>query len=49
LVYLLARVSETFREMIEMRYLWKKRLEPVGDKLALFLGQVPHTPLEQAL
>jgi nucleoside-diphosphate-sugar epimerase len=49
MVYLLAPFHETFREMVEMRYLWKERLELVDDKLVAFLGKVPHTPLDQAL
>jgi nucleoside-diphosphate-sugar epimerase len=48
-VYLLAPFMETFREMIEMRYLWKEPLELVNDSLVAFLGEEPHTPLDQAL
>lgn len=47
--YLLAPFSETFREMIEMRYLWKEPVELVNDKLVAFLGEEPHTPLDEAL
>jgi len=39
----------TFREMREMRYLWR---EPVGmdnAKLVAFLGREPHTPLDEAV
>lgn len=49
LVYLLAPFVETFREMIEMRWLWKKPLELVNEKLVKFLGEEPHTPLDVAL
>jgi len=48
-VYLLAPFLETFREMIEMRYLWNSALELDNSKLVRFLGQEPHTPLDQAL
>jgi nucleoside-diphosphate-sugar epimerase len=49
LVYLLAPFVETFREMIEMRWLWRRPLELVNDKLVAFLGEEPHTPLDVAL
>lgn len=48
-VYLLAPVMETFREMLEMRYLWKKPLKLDNAKLVAFLGEEPHTPTDQAL
>lgn len=48
-VYLLAPFLETFREMLEMRWLWKQPLELVNDELVAFLGEEPHTPLERAL
>ncbi len=40
---------ETLREMLEMRYLWKKPLRLDNTKLVAFLGTEPHTPLDQAL
>jgi hypothetical protein len=46
---LLAPFVETFREMIEMRWLWKQPLELVNDKLVAFLGEEPHTALDVAL
>ena len=49
LVYLLAPFVETFREMIEMRYLWRIALKLDNRKLRAFLGEEPHTPLDQAL
>jgi nucleoside-diphosphate-sugar epimerase len=49
LVYLLAPFVETFREMIEMRWLWQHPLELVNDRLVAFLGEEPHTPLDVAL
>jgi len=48
-IHLLAPFSETFREMLEMRYLWKKPLQLDNRKLVAFLGQEPHTPLDCAL
>jgi nucleoside-diphosphate-sugar epimerase len=48
-LYLLAPFVETFRELIEMRWLWKEPLELVNDKLVAFLGEEPHTPLDFAL
>lgn len=48
-LYLLAPFVETFREMLEMRYLWKKPLRLDNQKLVAFLGAEPHTPLDQAL
>lgn len=48
-VYLLAPFVETFREMIEMRWLWKQPLRLDNRKLVAFLGREPHTPLDQAL
>jgi nucleoside-diphosphate-sugar epimerase len=48
-VYLLAPFSETFREMLEMRYLWSRALLLDNRKLVAFLGREPHTPLDEAL
>jgi nucleoside-diphosphate-sugar epimerase len=48
-IYVLAPFSETFREMLEMRYLWSRSLLLDNRKLVGFLGQEPHTPTEQAL
>lgn len=48
-VYLLSPFVETFREMLEMRYLWNSELRLDNAKLRAFLGQEPHTPLDQAL
>jgi len=48
-IYLLAPFVETFREMLEMRYLWSRSLLLDNKKLVAFLGQEPHTPLDQAL
>ena len=38
-----------FREIIEMRYLWQVPLKLDNRKLTGFLGEEPHTPLEEAL
>jgi nucleoside-diphosphate-sugar epimerase len=48
-IYLLAPFVETFREMIEMRYLWTTPVRLDNTKLVDFLGQEPHTPLDAAL
>jgi len=48
-IYLLAPFSETFREMLEMRYLWTSAVQLDNRKLVAFLGREPHTPLDEAL
>ncbi|HEX4340806.1 MAG TPA: SDR family NAD(P)-dependent oxidoreductase [Polyangiaceae bacterium] len=48
-IYLMAPFNETFREMLEMRYLWKTTLELDNGKLVRFLGREPHTALDVAL
>ena len=48
-VHALAPFVETFREMLEMRYLWEVPVRLDNTKLLSFLGEEPHTPLEQAL
>jgi nucleoside-diphosphate-sugar epimerase len=48
-IYLLSPLVETFREMLEMRYLWQRSLRLDNHKLRAFLGEEPHTPLDQAL
>ncbi len=48
-VYAAAPFSETFRELIEMSYLWQKTLQLDNAKLVAFLGSEPHTPTEIAL
>lgn len=49
MVRLLSPFNETFREMLEMRYLWKRPLRLDNTKLVKTLGAEPHTPLEQAV
>jgi len=48
-IYLLAPFVETFREMLEMRYLWRSSLLLDNHKLVKFLGEEPHTALAVAL
>jgi len=38
-----------FREILEMRYLWKTPLRLDNAKLVAFLGHEPRTPLDQAI
>lgn len=40
---------ELFRELWEMRYLWRRPIGLANAKLTAFLGQEPHTPLDVAL
>ena len=49
LIYVLAPFVETFREMIEMRYLWTRPIGLDNAKLVAFLGEEPHTPLDAAM
>ncbi|HEY0201299.1 MAG TPA: NAD-dependent epimerase/dehydratase family protein [Burkholderiaceae bacterium] len=39
----------TFREMLEMRYLWQQELRMDNAQLVGFLGHEPHTPLDAAM
>ena len=48
-LYALAPFVETFREMLEMRYLWTEAVRLDNQKLVAFLGEEPHTPLDEAL
>jgi nucleoside-diphosphate-sugar epimerase len=48
-VKLAAPFNETFREMLEMRYLWDKPIGLDNTKLVRFLGEEPHTPIDVAL
>jgi nucleoside-diphosphate-sugar epimerase len=48
-MYVLAPFVETFREMIEMRYLWSRTMLLDNRKLVAFLGSEPHTPTDEAL
>lgn len=48
-IRLLSPFVETFRELLEMRYLWLRTLLLDNRKLVAFLGQEPHTPIDEAL
>jgi len=41
--------NETFRELAEMRYLWRETVVMDNARLVRELGDEPHTPIEQAL
>jgi nucleoside-diphosphate-sugar epimerase len=49
LVWALGPFVELFRELWEMRYLWRAPIGLSNRKLVAFLGSEPHTPLDQAL
>ncbi len=49
MVHALAPFNETFREMREMIYLWRRPLRLRDSKLRRFLRGVPETPLDVAL
>jgi len=38
-----------FREMLEMRYLWREPLRVDNSRLVAFLGKEPRTPLDKAV
>jgi len=40
---------ETFREMREMRYLWRQPVQMGNARLTAVLGREPHTPLDEAV
>jgi nucleoside-diphosphate-sugar epimerase len=48
-VYAASPFVAMFREMIEMRYLWREPLKLDNAKLIAFLGSEPHTPIDQAI
>lgn len=39
----------TARELLEMRYLWRRPVRMSNDRLVAVLGQEPHTPLDDAV
>ncbi len=45
----LSPVVPLFRELAEMRYLWKRPLRLDNSKLTAFLGEEPHTPTDCAV
>ena len=48
-VIALAPFVTLFREMLEMRYLWREPLQLNNQRLISVLGREPHTPLEEAV
>jgi nucleoside-diphosphate-sugar epimerase len=46
---LMSPFSETFREMREMRYLWKESIRMENASLKATLGEEPHTPWDEAV
>jgi nucleoside-diphosphate-sugar epimerase len=49
LIYAASPFVESFREMLEMRYLWQQPVRLDNLKLVAFLGAEPHTPLDAAV
>ncbi len=49
LVVLASPAVPMFREILEMRYLWRRPLRLDNRKLVAFLGEEPHTPLDRAV
>ena len=49
LVKLASPFVETFREMLEMAYLWRMPLQLDNRRLLGFLGEEPHTPTVEAI
>jgi nucleoside-diphosphate-sugar epimerase len=45
-VILASPLVTVFREMLEMRYLWREPLRMDNRRLVAFLGEEPHTPLD---
>jgi nucleoside-diphosphate-sugar epimerase len=48
-IYAASPFVAMFREMIEMRYLWREPVRLDNAKLKAFLGSEPHTPIDQAI
>jgi nucleoside-diphosphate-sugar epimerase len=49
LVSLASPFVTTFREMLEMRYIWREPMNMNNARLVAELGQEPHTPLDEAV
>jgi nucleoside-diphosphate-sugar epimerase len=49
LIVLGAAFVTTFRELVEMRYLWRVPLRMDNARLRAVIGTEPHTPLDQAV
>ncbi|MBV8398980.1 MAG: hypothetical protein JOZ17_09600, partial [Acetobacteraceae bacterium] len=39
----------TFRELLEMRYLWRQPVRMSNERIIAVLGREPHTPLDEAV
>ena len=48
-IALAAPFNATFRELREMRYLWKEPIRMSNERLLAVLGHEPHTPLNDAV
>lgn len=49
LVRVLSPFVVTFRELLEMRYLWRQEVRMDNRRLVDFLGHEPHTPLHDGV
>jgi len=49
LLHLAAPFVVTFRELLEMRYLWRQPVRLSNARLVAVLGREPHTPLDEAV
>ena len=49
LVYVAAPFNTTMRELLEMRYLWRRSITLDNVRLRARLGAEPHTPLDAAV
>jgi nucleoside-diphosphate-sugar epimerase len=49
LVSLASPFVTTFREMLEMRYVWREPVRMDNSRLVAELGREPHTPLDEAV
>jgi nucleoside-diphosphate-sugar epimerase len=49
LISLASPVVVTFREMLEMRYVWREPVRMDNARLVARLGREPHTPLIEAV
>ncbi len=49
LVRLASPFVATFRELLEMRYLWRQPVRMSNARLTAVLGREPHTPLDEAV
>jgi nucleoside-diphosphate-sugar epimerase len=49
LIHLLRPIVPICRELSEMAYLWQEPHSIAGDKLKAAIGDIPHTPLDEAM